>query len=124
MPDGKQSARTSLKRYAQENKREVVDLALRLLGRPSQNPPGDTRGIAGEVVALLAGPNIDVQIHPSASEIHNVVARVRGNDEGSRLILNGHLDTFPLGCRRALLSGRYDNLGKLRLSNHEETCIG
>jgi hypothetical protein len=39
MPDGKQSARTSLKKRADDNKREIVDVALRLLGRPSKNPP-------------------------------------------------------------------------------------
>jgi succinyl-diaminopimelate desuccinylase len=86
-----------LKRHALSNKREVVDLALRLLGRLSESPPGDTRTIASEVVSLLAGSEIEVQIHPSATEIYNVVARIHGKGKGGRLILNGHLDTFPLG---------------------------
>src|SRR5438445_5749074 len=90
-------ARTILKQGAQDRKREVVDLTLRLLGKSSENPPGDTRDIAREVVELFAASNIDAKIHASATEIHNVVARVRGNGKGPRLILNGHLDTFPLG---------------------------
>jgi succinyl-diaminopimelate desuccinylase len=91
------STRSSLKSRALSNKREVVDLTLRLLGKPSENPPGDTRALASEVAGLLASPAIEVQVHPSSTEIHNVVARVRGNGKGARLILNGHLDTFPLG---------------------------
>lgn len=86
-----------MKRRAQDRKREVVDLTLRLLSKPSGNPPGDTRGVAGEVVELLSASNIDAKIHASTTEIHNVVARVRGSGKGPRLILNGHLDTFPLG---------------------------
>lgn len=86
-----------MKRRAQDNRREVVELTLRLLDKPSENPPGDTRGIANEVVRLLAASHIDAQIHSSTAEIHNVVARVRGTGNGPRLILNGHLDTFPLG---------------------------
>jgi succinyl-diaminopimelate desuccinylase len=91
-------ARASLKRTAQQRRRENVDLALRLLGKASENPPGDTSGVAGEIVDILVASGIDAKIHPSKAEIHNVVARVRGNgNAGARLILNGHLDTFPLG---------------------------
>jgi succinyl-diaminopimelate desuccinylase len=90
-------ARTSLKQAAQERRREAVDLTLRLLSKPSENPPGDTRGVAREIVELFAASGIDAKIHAPATEIHNVVAQVSGNGKGPRLILNGHLDTFPLG---------------------------
>jgi succinyl-diaminopimelate desuccinylase len=89
--------RPALVTYAQANKRDVVDLTRRLLGKPSENPPGDTRSIAEEIVSILTAAEIDVKIYPSAEHIHNVVARVRGTGSGLRLILNGHLDTFPLG---------------------------
>jgi succinyl-diaminopimelate desuccinylase len=91
------SARASLKRDAQNRKRDVVDLTLRLLDKPSENPPGDTRSVAREIIELFDASNIEAKIHESATEIHNVVARVRGRGKGPRLILNGHLDTFPLG---------------------------
>jgi succinyl-diaminopimelate desuccinylase len=89
--------RASLAKHAQGSKREVVDLTLKLLSKPSENPSGDTRSIAGEIVRLLTAPNIEVRVHASAEHIHNVVARVKGAGPGPRLILNGHLDTFPLG---------------------------
>jgi succinyl-diaminopimelate desuccinylase len=89
------SVRTSLKRSAQERKHEVVELTVRLLGKLSGNPPGDTIAVAREVVELLAASNIHATTHASTPEIHNVVARVQGRGTGPRLILNGHLDTFP-----------------------------
>jgi succinyl-diaminopimelate desuccinylase len=91
------SNRASLKAHAEETKRDVIDLTLRLLKTPSENPPGDTRAIAAEIVTLLGAFGIEAAVYPSQNEIHNVVARVRGRSEGGRLVLNGHLDTFPLG---------------------------
>jgi len=89
--------RPALATYAQANKRDVVDLTRRLLSKLSENPPGDTRSIAEEIVSILTEAQIDVKMYPSAEHIHNVVARVRGTGSGPRLILNGHLDTFPIG---------------------------
>jgi succinyl-diaminopimelate desuccinylase len=92
-------ARASIAQLAGEKKRDVVDIALNLLSRSSANPPGDTRAMAAEIVALLNAPDIEVAVYPTADHIHNVVACVRGSGPGPRIILNGHLDTFPLGDR-------------------------
>ena len=45
--------RQGLAIHARANRRQTVDIALRLLATPSENPPSDTRGIAAEMLALL-----------------------------------------------------------------------
>jgi hypothetical protein len=46
-------------------------VALRLLGRPSKNPPGDTKGITNEVVMTWVGPNRDRATGRGPSPITN-----------------------------------------------------
>jgi succinyl-diaminopimelate desuccinylase len=75
---------------------------LRLLGdlvrRPSENPPGDTRAAAECVVEYLEDKGHAHEIVEPTPGMVNVVATTdRG--AGRSVILNGHLDTFPVGDR-------------------------
>ncbi|MFT0862454.1 M20/M25/M40 family metallo-hydrolase [Ancylobacter sp. G4_0304] len=54
--------------------------------------------MAEEIAALVADiPHITVERHPGAEHVMNLVLRLQGERSGPRLILNGHMDTFPLG---------------------------
>ena len=89
---------------------QLIDFARRLIAVPSPNPPGSTQAVAAIAAELIrsAVPDADVEIHASTDEISNVVARVRGDKPGRRIVLNGHLDTYPLGTE---LGWRFDPLG-------------
>lgn len=78
---------------------QVADLALRLVAVPSPNPPGDTRAVAEAAAALLRGaiPGIEIELHAASDIVTNLVARVHGAGPGRRVVLNGHLDTYPIG---------------------------
>lgn len=78
---------------------EVATLARRLIAAASPNPPGDTRAVAEVAVACIREmvPSAEIAQYESAEGIVNVVARVRGAGPGRRVILNGHLDTYPVG---------------------------
>jgi acetylornithine deacetylase/succinyl-diaminopimelate desuccinylase-like protein len=78
---------------------DVAAIARRLIAAASPNPPGDTRTVAKVAAACIreAVPSAEVALHESAEGIVNVVARVRGAEPGRRVILNGHLDTYPIG---------------------------
>jgi len=78
---------------------EIGDWALRLVQSASPNPPGDTRAVAEAAAAIIraAVPGAEVHVHAASADVHNVVARLRGSGAGRRIILNGHLDTYPLG---------------------------
>jgi len=114
------SDRKALASFARESRGLTLDLALRLVSIPSPNPPGDTRAVAAEILKFVEQiPGAEAKLHVSAEGVHNVVAVVKAQRPGRRLILNGHLDTFPLagaaqwtvspnGCER---DGRIYGLG-------------
>jgi acetylornithine deacetylase/succinyl-diaminopimelate desuccinylase-like protein len=76
----------------------VVDVARQLIAVASPNPPGDTSAIASAAAAILREfiPSIELVVHDVGNGIVNLVARVHGNGPGRRIILNGHLDTYPI----------------------------
>lgn len=97
-----QSDRERLRQAVRANRREIIDIASRLVATPSEYPPGDTRLIADEIEAIVAGmEGVEVSRHPGADHVMNLALRVQGSRPGRRLILNGHLDTFPLGDPKA-----------------------
>ena len=80
----------------------LVALCQDLVSIDSQNPPGDTRPLAGFITNWI-GERSDVEIRrtaPQASVI-NLTIRLRTGAPGRRLIFNGHLDTFTVGDESA-----------------------
>ena len=96
MPRDDTTARRAL---AVDHGPEVAAIARRLIAAASPNPPGDTRAVAEVAAACIreAVPSAEVTLHASAEAIVNVVARIRGTGAGRRVVLNGHLDTYPVG---------------------------
>ena len=95
-------SRIELQRRVADSKSEVIAISKRLLGIPSEHPPGDTRAIANEVTEIMRGVDgVDISRHPGAEHVMNLALRVIGRRPGRRLVMNGHLDTFPLGDRKS-----------------------
>jgi succinyl-diaminopimelate desuccinylase len=80
-----------------QDQEQLVGFLRELLRAPSPNPPGDTRAAATVVQAFLAGRGVETSIVAPRAEMPNVVSEFSGGDAGERLILNGHLDVFPVG---------------------------
>lgn len=69
-----------------------------LIAAPSENPPDDTRAVAEVACRFLhAIPGVAVTQHTKEEPVRNVVAVLRGARPGKRLVLSGHLDTYPAG---------------------------
>jgi succinyl-diaminopimelate desuccinylase len=64
---------------------------------PSPNPPGDTRRAAAVVTRYLAHRSIGASIVAPREDLPNVVAEFEGGCGGRRLVMNGHIDVFPVG---------------------------
>ena len=80
---------------------ELVDLCRTLVRVDSTNPPGDTTAMVGAIETVLDGTaGIEHRRVVGKEPAVNLVARVRGAGPGRRLVLNGHLDTFPIGAAR------------------------
>ncbi|KGR80091.1 M20/M25/M40 family metallo-hydrolase [Ureibacillus manganicus] len=76
----------------------LVDLCSKLVRIPSESPTSDTREIVQMIVEFLQGiEGAEVSVHTLEEPIQNIVARIKGNGQGKRLIFNGHLDTYPVG---------------------------
>ena len=77
---------------------QVVANAQALIRAASPNPPLSTQAVAAVAARLLREqvPGVELTLHETGDGVVNVVARVRGAGPGRRLVMNGHLDTYPL----------------------------
>ena len=75
---------------------EIIGLLKALLRERSPNPPGDTCSTAAVVTAFLERQGADYRIISPHPEMPNVVASFAAPAEGRHLVLNGHLDVFPV----------------------------
>ncbi len=97
--DGHAVNRLSL---ATNRQAQIVTHTLALLRAASPNPPGDTRAAAEVAASLLrAVPGAEVTLHATSDTVTNLVARIHGAGPSHhpvrRVVLNGHLDTYPVG---------------------------
>jgi acetylornithine deacetylase/succinyl-diaminopimelate desuccinylase-like protein len=105
------SSITSALLQAAGQRDRILDCARRLIAVQSPNPPGDTHAVAAmaaELIRALA-PSAAVNLYRISETVGNLVAVVRGTGPGRqperrpgeqtarRLVLSGHLDTYPLG---------------------------
>src|SRR5262245_57531589 len=78
---------------------EWLGLLSDLVRRPSENPPGDTRAAADCLAEYLRRRGHPLELVEPRPGMVNVVAATE-HGEGRSIILNGHLDTFPVGDRK------------------------
>jgi acetylornithine deacetylase/succinyl-diaminopimelate desuccinylase-like protein len=65
---------------------------------PSPNPPGSTSAAAAVLTAYLSENNIPYEIIAPQPGCPNIVSEFAGGKgPGPRVVLNGHIDAFPVG---------------------------
>lgn len=69
-----------------------------LLRAPSPNPPGDTRAAAALLLEALTNAGLDPKVFSPHPEMPNIVAHFDGGRPGRHLVLNGHIDVFPVAA--------------------------
>ena len=74
---------------------EVIGLLKNLIRINSENPPGNESEIAQFVGRFLSECGFEVAYHEPEPKRVSVVGRLAGKKGGTRLILNGHIDTKP-----------------------------
>jgi succinyl-diaminopimelate desuccinylase len=93
---------TSLRAAIGEREALMLKMARELVQCDSQTPPSDTRKAAEIAAKYLAPlPGVTVSHYESEAPVSNLVAHLRGRRPGRRLVLSGHLDTYPIGDRAA-----------------------
>ena len=81
-----------------DERQELTTLLCSLIQHPSENPPGNEKAVALFIADVLRGEGIDVEVQEAVEERPNVIARLKGQRPGKRLILNGHSDVVPCGA--------------------------
>jgi succinyl-diaminopimelate desuccinylase len=81
-----------------EDDKEMLVAFLRgFLRAKSPNPPGDTREATRYITDYLDGKRITFDVVGPDPEKPNIVSSFKSPVEGRKLILNGHIDVFPVG---------------------------
>lgn len=76
----------------------VVEMTRVLVRVPSQTPPSDTVAVCDAAAALIRNiPGVEISLSMVAPPVANLVAVLTGTRPGPRIILSGHLDTYPAG---------------------------
>ena len=75
----------------------LVEFLAGFVRAKSPNPPGDTRDAAAHVRRLLDSEKIAHKIVDPQPTMPNIVATFEGGKPGPHLVLNGHIDVFPVG---------------------------
>jgi succinyl-diaminopimelate desuccinylase len=75
---------------------EMIAFLQRLVQAPSPNPPGDTRAAAAVVTGFLDAHGLPWRAVAPVPEWPNIVGSFDGGTPGKHLVLNGHMDVFPV----------------------------
>lgn len=77
----------------------LVKLIQEMVRIPSENPPGNEKGISGYVDDKLEGLGFRTELVESGKNRLNVLGVLEGKEQGGNLLWNGHMDTVPVGDR-------------------------
>jgi succinyl-diaminopimelate desuccinylase len=89
--------RERLLRWVEADRERLVDFFSRFIQARSPNPPGDTREAARHVQRFLEGEGLPYRVIAPRDEMPNIVASFGCGAPGRHLVLNGHIDVYPVG---------------------------
>ena len=75
---------------------EIIEFLRGFIRVKSPNPPGDTREAAAYVGKFLKAQDLDFRTVAPMQEFPNLIASFESPQPGRHLVLNGHIDVFPV----------------------------
>ena len=75
----------------------LVDFLARFVRAKTPNPPGDTREAVELIKSTLEAEDVPYRIVDPRPEFPNVIGSYECGAPGRHLVLNGHIDCFPVG---------------------------
>ena len=91
------STKKQLLERVEADKKSITDFLRGLISARSPNPPGDTREAASYVAKFLDERGIQYKTIGPDAEKPNIVANLKFGKPGRNLVMNGHIDVFPVG---------------------------
>src|SRR5262249_36836052 len=84
--------------WIEEDRQQVIDFLSAFIRIPTPNPPGDTRPACTFVTRFLDENGLASRVIAPEPTMPNVVAAFDGRSgPGRHLVLDGHMDVFPVG---------------------------
>ena len=90
------SVRQQLLDWIDRDRDDLVRFLQAFVRHPSPNPPGDTREAAQFITAFLQRQGLPYRIISPHPEMPNIVGSFDCARPGRHLVLNGHIDVFPV----------------------------
>ncbi len=87
--------------WIKEDEKKLIGFYQEMVRAKSPNPPGDTREVMSLVSDLLNNDGLAFDEITAKEHLPNLVASFDGGTEGRHLVLNGHVDVFPVGNEQA-----------------------
>lgn len=91
------SDRELLQGWIEEERPQLIEFLQSFVRARSPNPPGDTREAAQVITAYLGRHDLPHRVVAPQETMPNIVGRYEGGAPGRHLVLNGHIDCFPVG---------------------------
>jgi len=82
--------------WIDRDREDLVRFLQAFVRQKSPNPPGDTRDAAKFITAFLEQHALPYRIISPHPEMPNIVGSFEGAKPGRHLVLNGHIDVFPV----------------------------
>jgi len=89
--------RKQLASWVDQERERIVEFFRGFVRCKSPNPPGDTTEAAGFIGDFLKREGLEFRFIAPQPQMPNVVAAFDGAKPGKHLVLNGHIDVFPVG---------------------------
>ena len=89
--------RQQLLDWVEQHRQDIIDFFQAFVRARSPNPPGDTTAAAAHIRQFLDGHGLDYRVIDPQPTMANIVASFDGGAPGRHLVLNGHIDVFPVG---------------------------
>ena len=86
-----------LLQWVEEDHDKLISFLRGFIRAKSPNPPGDTREAAAYVSRFLDNAGLPHKFVAPHEEMPNILASYNCGSPGRRLVLNGHMDVFPVG---------------------------
>ena len=83
--------------WIERDRDRLIDFLSGFVRARSPNPPGDTRAAADHVRAFLEVEGLAHRVISPHVEMPNFISSFEGKAQGRHLVLNGHIDVFPVG---------------------------
>jgi succinyl-diaminopimelate desuccinylase len=89
--------RNQLLDWIEEERDDIIGFFQEFVRAPSPNPPGDTTAAVAHITNFLSARGLDHRLIDPQPTMANVVASFEAPAAGRHLVLNGHIDVFPVG---------------------------